>query len=143
VAKKARFALLAFLLWLILDRVVQPPLIVADGAKGRCSGGCLCASRYGATSSSAVLAFYIIYDRPSVEGRRIATSCYKGKKQDDWGMMPRFYAHPLQMSTKPRKQWLRFACWSDGLRGPNNVNIPAVSSGILSITVKSVLPRSS
>jgi hypothetical protein len=62
---------------------------------------CLCASRCGATSLSAVLAFHIIYDRPSVEGRRIATSCYKGKKQEDWGMMSRLYAHPLQMPTKP------------------------------------------
>jgi hypothetical protein len=30
----ASFAHLAYLLWLIVDRVVQPPLIVADGAKG-------------------------------------------------------------------------------------------------------------
>jgi hypothetical protein len=34
VAKKASFAHLAFLLSLNLDRVVQPALIVADGAKG-------------------------------------------------------------------------------------------------------------
>jgi hypothetical protein len=43
----------------------------------------------------------IIYDRPSVEGRRIATSCYKAKKQEDRGMMPRLYTHPMQMPTKP------------------------------------------
>ena len=33
-AKKSGFALLAFLLSLIVDRVVHPALIVADGAKG-------------------------------------------------------------------------------------------------------------